>query len=108
MQCYCLMSSHQMVVTRPWQANGNMKASSAVRISIGLNFAVFYYEVFGDRRTGITILRQLFDSAVAELNSLDVRCALLSSPSTLTAACWDAGQELQGVYYIATTREGQC
>ncbi len=49
----------------------NLRETEPIRLSLALNFSVFYYEILGDSNKAIKIAKTAFDDAIADLDQLD-------------------------------------
>jgi len=48
-----------------------MKPTNPIRLGLALNFSVFYYEIKNEPQEAIRLAKKAFDSAIAELDSLE-------------------------------------
>ena len=48
-----------------------MKATHPIRLGLALNYSVFYYEIVGSPHLACKLAKNAFDSAIAELDSLE-------------------------------------
>ena len=53
------------------QAANNLKATHPIRLGLALNYSVFYYEIVNSPELACKLAKQAFDSAIAELDSLE-------------------------------------
>ena len=48
-----------------------LKATHPIRLGLALNYSVFYYEIVGSPHLACKLAKNAFDSAIAELDSLE-------------------------------------
>lgn len=53
------------------QTASTLKATHPIRLGLALNYSVFYYEIVGSPDYACKLAKQAFDSAIAELDSLE-------------------------------------
>ena len=53
------------------QAANTLKATHPIRLGLALNYSVFYYEIVNSPELACKLAKQAFDSAIAELDSLE-------------------------------------
>lgn len=56
------------------KAEGGLRPTNPIRLGLGLNFSVFHYEIQGNPTEACALAKDAFDGAIAELDSLSVRC----------------------------------
>jgi len=52
----------------------HLSTTHPIRLGLSLNLSVCYYEILKDREKACEVAKSAFDSAIAELDSLDERC----------------------------------
>lgn len=51
-----------------------LEVTHPIRLGLALNFAVFFYEILGERSKAIVLAKNAFDDAISQIDSLPEDC----------------------------------